>query len=77
LKIVSDPRSNTYISAHVPGELVRHLADVAEGHPRRELQEAERVLWDDIMPLVPVVVDLAVGDYLWRTAAPPAAGPAR
>ena len=26
-------RSNTYVSAHVPGELVRHLADVAEGHP--------------------------------------------
>jgi hypothetical protein len=74
--VPSDPRSNTYISAHVPGEFVRRLADVAEGHPRRELQEAERVLWDDIMPLVPVV-DLAVGDYLWRTAAPPAVGPAR
>ena len=56
-------RSNTYISAHVPGELVRHLADVAEGHPGLDLREAERVLWDDIMPLVPVV-DLAVGDYL-------------
>jgi hypothetical protein len=56
-------RSNTYISAHVPGELVRHLADVAEGHPGLDLREAERVLWDDIMPLVPVV-DLAAGDYL-------------
>jgi hypothetical protein len=35
-------RSNTYISAHVPGELVRHLADVAEGHPGLDLREAER-----------------------------------
>ena len=26
-------RSNTYVSAHVPGELSRHLADVAKGHP--------------------------------------------
>src|SRR5260370_36988716 len=56
-------RSNTYISAHVPAELVRHLADVAEGHPGLDLREAERVLWNDVMPLVPVV-DLAVGDYL-------------
>ena len=56
-------RSNTYVSAHVPGELARHLADVAKGHPGLDLREAERVLWGDIMPLVPVV-DLAVGDYL-------------
>ena len=56
-------RSNTYISAHVPAELARHLADVAEGHPGLDLREAERVLWNDVMPLVPVV-DLAVGDYL-------------
>ncbi|WP_300611973.1 hypothetical protein [Trebonia sp.] len=56
-------RSNTYVSAHVPGELVRHLADVAEGHPGLDLRDAERVLWGDIMPLVPVV-DLAMGDYL-------------
>jgi hypothetical protein len=56
-------RSNTYVSAHVPGELVRHLADVAEGHPGLDLRDAERVLWNDVMPLVPVV-DLAVGDYL-------------
>jgi hypothetical protein len=56
-------RSNTYISAHVPAELVRHLADVAEGHPGLDLRDAERVLWNDVMPLVPVV-DLAVGDYL-------------
>jgi hypothetical protein len=56
-------RSNTYVSAHVPGELARHLADVAEGHPGLDLREAQRVLWGDIMPLVPVV-DLAVGDYL-------------
>ena len=56
-------RSNTYISAHVPAELVRHLTDVAGGHPGLDLREAERVLWDEVMPLVPVV-DLAVGDYL-------------
>jgi hypothetical protein len=36
---------------------------VAEGHPGLDLREAERVLWNDVMPLVPVV-DLAVGDYL-------------
>lgn len=46
-------RSTTYVSAHVPAELVRHLADVAEGHPGLNLGEAERVLWDDVMPLVP------------------------
>lgn len=56
-------RSNTYVSAHVPGELARHLADVAKGHPGLDPREAERVLWGDIMPLVPVI-DLAVGDYL-------------
>lgn len=56
-------RSNTYVSAHVPAELARHLADVAKGHPGLDLREAERILWGDIMPLVPVV-DLAVGDYL-------------
>ncbi|MGH3188315.1 MAG: hypothetical protein ACRDOL_13780 [Streptosporangiaceae bacterium] len=56
-------RSNTYVSAHVPGELVRRLADVAKGHPGLDPREAERILWADIMPLVPVV-DLAVGDYL-------------
>ena len=56
-------RSNTYVSAHIPGELARHLADVAKGHPGLDPQEAERILWGDIMPLVPVV-DLAVGDYL-------------
>lgn len=54
-------RSNTYVSAHVPGELVRHLADVAKGHPGLDLRDAERVLWGDIMPLVPVV-DLSVAD---------------
>jgi hypothetical protein len=25
-------RSNTFVSAHVPGELARHLADVVKGH---------------------------------------------
>jgi len=56
-------RSNTYVSAHVPGELIRHLGDVAEGFPGLDLRAAERALWGDIMPMVPVV-DLAVGDYL-------------
>jgi hypothetical protein len=36
---------------------------VAKGHPGLDLRDAERVLWGDIMPLVPVV-DLAVADYL-------------
>jgi hypothetical protein len=61
--VVSTGRSNTYVSAHVPGELARDVADVAEGHPGLDLREAQRVLWGDIMPLVPVVY-LAVGDYL-------------
>jgi hypothetical protein len=32
-------RSNTDVSAHVPGELARQLADVAEGHPGLDLRE--------------------------------------
>jgi len=56
-------RSNTYVSAHVPGELGEHLADVAAKYPGLVLADAQQVLWGQIMPGVPVV-DLAVGDYL-------------
>jgi hypothetical protein len=56
-------RSNTFVSAHVPGELDDHLAEVAAHYPGLMLPDAERVLWGQVMPRVPVV-DLAVGDYL-------------
>ena len=56
-------RSNTFVSAHVPGELDDHLAEVAAHYPGLLLADAERVLWRQVMPGVPVI-DLAVGDYL-------------
>jgi len=56
-------RSNTYVSAHVPGELGDHLAEVVANCPGLALADAQQVLWGQIMPGVPVV-DLAVGDYL-------------
>jgi hypothetical protein len=56
-------RSNTYVSAHVSGELGDHLADVAAKYPGLARGDAQQVLWGQIMPGVPVV-DLAVGDYL-------------
>jgi hypothetical protein len=55
-------RSNTFAAAHVPDELALRLVDVAASM-RVGLAEAERRLWDKIMPVVPVV-DLAMGDYL-------------
>jgi hypothetical protein len=62
-------RSNTYVSAHVPGELDDHLADVAAHYDGLSLADAERVLWRQMMPNVPVI-DLAVGDYLHPRARP-------
>lgn len=56
-------RSHVYVSAHVPGELADHLADVVAGRRGLALADAEAVLWGQIMPRVPVV-DLAVRDYL-------------
>jgi hypothetical protein len=56
-------RSNTFVSAHVPGELEDHLADVAGKHDGLPMVKAEKVLWGQIMPRVPVV-DLAIRDYL-------------
>lgn len=56
-------RSNMYVSAHVPGELMLRLPEVARKYPTLNLRDAERVLWGDVMPSVPVI-DLAVGDYL-------------
>jgi hypothetical protein len=62
-------RSNTYVSAHVPGELDDHLVDVAAKHKDLTLAQAEGTLWGQIMPRVPVI-DLAVGDYLHPRAQP-------
>lgn len=56
-------RSNTYVSAHVPGELDDHLGDVTATNQNLVLADVERVLWGQVMPKVPVV-DLAMGDYL-------------
>jgi hypothetical protein len=56
-------RSNAYVSAHVPDELVRRLPEVASHYPELGLDDAKRVLWNEVMPMVPVI-DLAVGDYL-------------
>jgi hypothetical protein len=56
-------RSNTFVSAHVPGELDDHLAQVVAHYQGLMLADAERVLWGQVMPRVPVI-DLAVGDYL-------------
>jgi hypothetical protein len=56
-------RCNTYVSAHVPGELDQYLAVVATHYPGLDRADAERVLWGQVMPAVPVV-DLAIGDYL-------------
>lgn len=61
--LASTGRSNTYVSAHVPGELDDHLADVAANHEGLALADAQRLLWGQIMPRVPVV-DLAIRDYL-------------
>lgn len=61
--LVATGRSNTFVSAHVPGELDDHLVEVAAHYPGLLLADAERVLWRQVMPGVPVI-DLAVGDYL-------------
>jgi predicted transposase YbfD/YdcC len=62
-RLAGSGRSNTFISAHVPGELESHLADTAATNSKLVLAEVEQVLWGQIIPKVPVV-DLAVGDYL-------------
>ena len=55
-------RSNLYMGAHVPTELANHLGDVATSN-KVSLVEVERVLWDQIMPRIPVV-DLTARDCL-------------
>jgi hypothetical protein len=45
-------RSNKHVSAHVPGELDDHLADVAANYHGLALADAERVLWRQMMPKV-------------------------
>jgi hypothetical protein len=55
-------RSNTFMGAHVPGELRRHLGDIAASS-NVELSAAARVLVGSILPRVPVV-DVTPGDCL-------------
>ena len=55
-------RSNTFMGAHVPGELRRHLGDIAASS-NVELSAAARVLVGCILPQVPVV-DVAPGDCM-------------
>lgn len=61
--LASTGRSPTVVSAHVPGELEEHLAEVAANRPHLRLADAERVLWGEVIPRVPVV-DLAIRDDL-------------
>lgn len=61
-------RSNVYVGAHVPGELVEHLSDVVAS-TKVNLVDAERALRVGIMPRVRVV-DLAARDYLSPRARP-------
>ncbi|WCN80929.1 hypothetical protein [Micromonospora sp. LH3U1] len=60
--LAGNGRSNIYVSAHVPEELVEHLPAIAASNDV-PASEASRVLWGEIMPAVPVV-DLAIRDYL-------------
>lgn len=60
--LVGTGRSNLYVSAHVPEELVEHLTAIAASS-NVPVSEASEVLWNSIMPAVPVV-DLAIRDYL-------------
>jgi hypothetical protein len=55
-------RSHTYIGAHVPGELTRHLPAIAAS-ARADYRVTDRVLRTEILPNV-FVVDLAIRDYL-------------
>lgn len=55
-------RANPYVGAHVPGELLEHLPRVAL-NTRADQMLAEAILWNQVMPQVPVV-DLAVRDLL-------------
>jgi hypothetical protein len=55
-------RANPYVGAHVPDELLEHLPRVA-ANTRADRSLAEAILWNQVMPQVPVV-DLAVRDVL-------------
>jgi hypothetical protein len=55
-------RSNTFIGAHVPVELIKHLGTVAASS-NVELRAAARVLVGNILPQLPVV-DVTPGDCL-------------
>ncbi|MDQ7911372.1 hypothetical protein RB614_43485 [Phytohabitans sp. ZYX-F-186] len=55
-------RSNVFVGAHVPGELAERLTVVAAS-TGVGIADAERALWEEVMPSV-AVVDVAVGDCL-------------
>lgn len=55
-------RSNIFAGAHVPGELAEHLVEVAAS-TGADAGAADRRLWDEIMPSIPIV-DVSIGDCL-------------
>jgi len=62
LGLAATGRSNTFVAAHVPGELGRHLPTVA-AKAGVQVNDAVQMLRASIMPAVPVV-DLAIRDFL-------------
>lgn len=61
-RLSSTGRSNTFVAAHVPGELVKYLPAVA-AQVGVELDGAEASLRDEVMSAIPVV-DLPIRDFL-------------
>lgn len=61
-ELTATGRSNTFVAAHVPGELVEHLPTVATSNRVRQ-QDATATLRDAIMPAIGVV-DLPIRDFL-------------
>jgi hypothetical protein len=61
-------RSNVFVGAHVPGELVERLPEVAASTDV-DLVRARRALWEQIMPCV-AVVDVRPGDCMSPRARP-------
>jgi hypothetical protein len=62
LGLTTTGRSNTYVAAHVPGELGRHLPTIA-AKAGVQVNDAVQMLLTGVMPAIPVV-DLAIRDFL-------------
>lgn len=67
-RLAGTGRSNVFVGAHVPGELVKRLPEIASS-TGVDAQRAERALWDQIMPFVSVV-DVRPGDCMSPRARP-------